>query len=71
MTEVNLVAKIGQIATHSKHKDRFLYIGTIEPKDLAEVFFYLIEIDTPWVDGEKIKNTILFELLENSKTTGA
>ena len=71
MTEVNLVAKIGQIATRSKHKDRFLYVGTIEPKDLAEVFFYLIEIDTPWVDGEKIKNTILFELLENSKTTGA
>jgi len=59
MSDKNLVAQIGQIATKGKHKERFLFVGTIEPKDSLDRFFYLIEIDSPWVDGEKIKNAIV------------
>ncbi len=59
MSDKNLVARIGQIATKGKHKERFLFVGTIEPADSQDRFFYLIEIDTPWVDGEKIKNAIV------------
>ncbi|MCX6810664.1 MAG: hypothetical protein NTY30_02940 [Candidatus Berkelbacteria bacterium] len=59
MSDKNLVARIGQIATKGKHKERFLFVGTIEPKDSLDRFFYLIEIDTPWVDGEKIKKAIV------------
>lgn len=65
MSAKDLVARIGQVATTGKHKDRFLYVGTIEPKDSLEKFFYLIEIDTPWVDGEKIKNVIINTIGEN------
>lgn len=70
MSDKALVARIGQVATSGKHKDRFLYVGTIEPKDTLEKFFYLIEIDTPWVDGEKIKNTILSTIGENYQPGG-
>ncbi|MCL5795201.1 MAG: hypothetical protein M1338_02490, partial [Patescibacteria group bacterium] len=59
MSDKNLVARIGQIATKGKHKERFLFVGTIEPAESQDRFFYLIEIDTPWVDGEKIKNAIV------------
>lgn len=59
MSDKSLVARIGQIATKGKHKERFLFVGTIDPRDSRERFFYLIEIDTPWVDGEKIKNAIV------------
>ncbi|MEI6144290.1 MAG: hypothetical protein WCP91_01680 [Candidatus Berkelbacteria bacterium] len=59
MSDKNLVAGIGAIATKGKHKERFLFVGTIEPKDTLDRFFYLIEIDSPWVDGEKIKNAIV------------
>ena len=59
MSAKNLVARIGQIATKGKHKERFLFVGTIKSKSSLDRFFYLIEIDTPWVDGEKIKNTIV------------
>lgn len=69
MSKDNLVAKIGQIATQGKHKNRFLYVGTVEPKNLTDCFFYLIEIDTPWVNGEKIRDAIVFELLENQHHT--
>lgn len=65
MSAKDLVARIGQVATKGKHKDRFLYVGTIEPKDALEKFFYLIEIDSPWVDGEKIKNAIINTIGEN------
>ncbi len=65
MSAKALVARIGQVATSGKHKDRFLYVGTIEPKDSLEKFFYLIEIDSPWVNGEKIKNAIINTLGEN------
>jgi len=59
MSDKNLVARIGQIATKGKHKERFLFVGTIEPNNSLDRFFYLIEIDSPWVDGEKIKNAIV------------
>lgn len=65
MSKENLVAKIGQIATRGKHKDGFLYVGTVEPKGSTSVFFYLIEIDTPWVNGEKVRDAIVFQLLES------
>lgn len=70
MSDNNLVARIGQIATKGKHKERFLFVGTIEPVNSQDKFFYLIEIDTPWVDGEKIKNTIVNTLSEGWRATG-
>lgn len=65
MSDKNLVARIGQIATKGKHKERFLFVGTIEPANCQDRFFYLIEIDSPWVDGEKIKNAIVGTLGED------
>jgi len=59
MLDTNLVARIGVIATKGKHKEGFLFVGATEPNDNLGRFFYLIEIDSPWVDGEKIKKTIL------------
>ncbi|MCX6812125.1 MAG: hypothetical protein NTW79_00665 [Candidatus Berkelbacteria bacterium] len=59
MSAKNLVAQIGQVATKGKHKDGFLFIGTIEPENTPARFFYLIEIESPWVAGEKIRDTIL------------
>jgi len=65
MSAKNLVARIGQIATRGKHKDRFLFVGVCEPRSSLEKIFYLIEIDSPWVNGEKIKNIIVNTLDES------
>jgi len=65
MSAKDLVTRIGQIATKGKHKDRFLYVGVVGPKDSLEKVFYLIEVDTPWAQGEKIKNAIVNTLGEN------
>ena len=59
MSDKNLVARIGQIATSGKHKDCFLFVGTIEAKATLEQFFYLIEIDSPWAAGEKIRDCLI------------
>ena len=68
MSDGDLVARIGTIATKGKHKERFLFVGAIEPVSPQERFFYIIEIDTPWVDGEKIKDTIVRELIGTSQS---
>lgn len=70
MSEKSLVARIGQIATKGKHKERFLFVGTIEPKSTLDRFFYLIEIDSPWVDGEKIRNAIVGTLAGDWSSQG-
>jgi hypothetical protein len=70
MSDKNLVARIGQIATKGKHKERFLFVGTIEPVESRDRFFYLIEIDTPWVDGERIKKTIVNTLSQSWHASG-
>jgi len=54
MSAKNLVARIGQIATRGKHKDRFLFVGVCEPRSSLEKIFYLMEIYSTWVNGELI-----------------
>ncbi|PIU24128.1 hypothetical protein COT12_02725 [Candidatus Berkelbacteria bacterium CG08_land_8_20_14_0_20_39_8] len=69
MSDINLVARIGQIATKGKHKEKFLFVGAEEPNQSLDRFFYIIEIESPWVNGEKIRQTIV-EVLE-TKLKGA
>lgn len=59
MAEKNLTFSVARIATKNKQNDKQLFVDFSGPDEMLGGFFYLIEIESPWVDGKKIKDLIV------------
>ena len=61
MSSKQILSRTGRIATLGKHNDGFLFVGVLEDDqspDLAK-FFYLLEINSPWINGEEFKSAVV------------
>lgn len=66
MSKNDLVIRSSCLATREKLAEKVLATGKISLSLPDQFLFYLIEVNTPWIAGQKVKKTIIDTLEKNA-----